>query len=79
MYNLGHIRRRVESLKRRFAPALTVIRLRRLSQEFCDQWEASSTPFSGTAPPKPNLKTLRAQTPKQTTRRPRRGLCVLGV
>ncbi len=39
MYNLGHIRRRVETLKRRFAPAPAVIRLRRLSQEFCDEWE----------------------------------------
>ncbi len=39
MYNLSHIRRRVETLKRGCAPELAVIRLRRLSQEFCDDWD----------------------------------------
>ena len=36
MHNLSHIRRRIETLKRRFAPELPAIRLHRLSQEFCD-------------------------------------------
>ncbi len=38
MHSLSHIRR-IETLKRRFAPELAVIHLRRLSQEFCDDWD----------------------------------------
>ena len=38
---LSQIKREVNALKRKYAKALVVIRLRRLAQEFCDDWEAS--------------------------------------
>ena len=38
MYTLSQIRRRVDALKRKLAVPLAVLRLRRLSDDFIDQW-----------------------------------------
>ena len=38
---LSQIRREVNALKRKYAKALAVVRLRRLAQEFCEDWEAN--------------------------------------
>ena len=39
MYTFGSIWRRIRSLQRRLAKDLAIIRLRRLAQEFCDDYE----------------------------------------
>ena len=38
---LSEIKREVRALKRKYAAALAVVRLRRAAREFCDEWEAS--------------------------------------
>ena len=38
---LSQLKKEVNSLKRKYASQLAVVRLRRLAQEFCDQWEAA--------------------------------------
>ena len=38
---LSQIKREVNALKRKYAKALAVVRLRRLAQEFCDEWDAN--------------------------------------
>ena len=38
---LSQLTKEVNSLKRKYASQLAVVRLRRLAQEFCDQWEAA--------------------------------------
>ena len=39
--SLHHITHRIQALQRKYAPALAVIRLRPLAQDFCDRWEAA--------------------------------------
>ena len=38
---LSEIKREVRALKRKYAVALAVVRLRRAAREFCDEWEAT--------------------------------------
>ena len=38
---LSEIKRQVNALKRKYAVALAVVRLRRAAREFCDEWEAT--------------------------------------
>ena len=38
---LSEIKREVRALKRKYASALAVVRLRRAAREFCDEWEAT--------------------------------------
>ena len=38
---LSQMKREVNALKRKYARALIVVRLRRLATEFCDEWEAN--------------------------------------
>ena len=38
---LSEIKREVRALKRKYAAALAVVRLRRAAREFCDEWEAT--------------------------------------
>ena len=38
---LSEIKREVRALKRKYAVALAVVRLRRAAQEFCDEWQAA--------------------------------------
>ena len=41
MYSLSEIRRQVDALRRRLAPELAVLRLRKLATEFCCQWDTA--------------------------------------
>ena len=41
---LSQLRRRVNALKRRFAPELTIIRLRRISEAVADDWDPGQPP-----------------------------------
>ncbi len=43
MYTFGSIWRRIRSLQRRLAKDLAIIRLRRLAQEFCDDYEDAAS------------------------------------
>ena len=43
MYSLSEIRRQVDALRRRLAPELAVLRLRKLAGEFCSQWDTAIT------------------------------------
>ncbi len=38
---LSQIKREVNALKRKYAKAIAVVRLKRLAMEFCDEWEAN--------------------------------------
>ena len=38
---LSEIKRQVNALKRKYAVALAVVRLRRAAREFCDEWKAT--------------------------------------
>ncbi len=52
--SLHHLRRRVDALRRKLAPELAVIRLRRLAEEFCDQWAVAD--HQEAAQPHPFIK-----------------------
>ena len=41
---VSQIRRRVNALKRRFAPELTIIKLRRIAEAVGDHWDSSQPP-----------------------------------
>ena len=41
---LSQIRRRVNALKRRFAPELAIIKLRRIAEAVSDEWDPSEPP-----------------------------------
>ena len=41
---ISQIRRRVDALKRRFAPELTIIKLRRIAEAVSDEWDPSAPP-----------------------------------
>ena len=41
---LSQIRRRVDALKRKFAPELAIIRLRRIAEAVSDHWDPSEPP-----------------------------------
>ena len=39
MYSLSYLRRQVDALQRKLEPILTVLRLRNLAMEFCDEFD----------------------------------------
>ena len=41
---ISQIRRRVAALKRRFAPELAIIKLRRIAEAVADDWDSSESP-----------------------------------
>ena len=41
---ISHLRRRVAALKRRFAPELAIIKLRRIAEAVSDEWDPSEPP-----------------------------------
>ncbi len=41
---ISQIRRRVDALKRRFAPELAIIKLRRIAEAVADEWDPSEPP-----------------------------------
>ena len=69
---LYHLRRRVDSLKRKLAVPLSVVRLRPLAEEYCDQWAAAVA--DDREPPPASPMDLRspayAANPLQKTNRP---------
>ena len=38
MYSISYLRRQVDALKRELEPVLTILRLRNLAEEFCDEF-----------------------------------------
>lgn len=44
-YSVGHIRRRIEALKLRFEPELAFAGRRRMSREFCEEWDEAVSPW----------------------------------
>ena len=42
--NISEIRRRINSLKRRFAPELAIIKLRRIAESVADHWNPDRPP-----------------------------------
>lgn len=57
MYSLSEIRRQVDALRRRLAPELAFLRLRKLAEEFCCQWDTAVTNHQ--PPPDPHPFILR--------------------
>ena len=53
MYSLSEIRRQVDALRRRLAPELAVLRLRKLAEEFCCQWDTAIANHRQTPEPHP--------------------------
>ena len=39
MYSISYLRRQVDALKRELEPVLTILRLRNLAEEFCDEFD----------------------------------------
>ena len=39
MYSISYLRRQVESLRRKLEPVLTILRLRNLANQFCDEFD----------------------------------------
>ena len=41
---ISQIRRRIDALKRKFAPELAIIKLRRIAEAVADEWDPSEPP-----------------------------------
>ena len=39
MYSISYLRRQVDALRRKLEPVLTILRLRNLANEFCDEYD----------------------------------------
>ena len=46
MYSISYLRRQVDALRRKLEPVLTILRLRNLANEFCDEFDEASSPES---------------------------------
>ena len=42
MYSLSYLRRQVDALEKRLKPVLTILRLRNLAREFCDEFDEAA-------------------------------------
>ena len=44
---ISQLRRRIDALKRRFAPELAILKLRRIAEAVSDDWDPSEPPDPG--------------------------------
>ena len=56
MYSLSYLRRQVDALQRKLEPILTVLRLRNLAMEMCDEYDQAA--LSEPAPSRSALKRI---------------------
>ena len=42
MYSISYLRRQVDALQKRLKPVLTILRLRNLAREFCDEFDEAA-------------------------------------
>lgn len=54
MYSLSCLRRQADALQRRLKPVLTILRLRNLAVQFCDEFDEAAS-----AEPSPSYESLR--------------------
>ena len=43
MYSISYLRRQVDALRRRIKPVLTILRLRNLAMQFCDEFDKAAS------------------------------------
>ena len=55
MYSISYLRRQVDALQRRIKPVLTILRLRNLAMQFCDEFDKAAS-----AEPAPSREALRS-------------------
>ena len=55
MYSISYLRRQVDALQRRIKPVLTILRLRNLATQLCDEFDKAAS-----AEPAPSRESLRS-------------------
>ena len=55
MYSISYLRRQVDALQRRIKPILTILRLRNLAMQLCDEFDQAAS-----AEPAPSRESLRS-------------------
>ena len=56
MYSISYLRRQVDSLRRKLEPVLTILRLRNLAMQFCDEYDQAA--LSHPAPDNEALRSI---------------------
>ena len=67
MYGYYQLSRRVDALRRKLAPKIAVIGLRRQAEEFCHQWAAQVADRKPAPEPRPFIQKLAAAGFRQAT------------
>ena len=66
MYSISHLRRQVDALQRKIKPVLTILRLRNLAMQFCDEFDQAASGES--APSCGNLRRVCMMFPHRVTK-----------